>query len=275
MRVDPRDVLARVNAASDEAERVRGRRMRQFWWLALWGSTATAALAFAVVVSRSEVGTQRAEIALASLSGRQPAPVKTFDAEKETRQLRDALRALAEDRDRLTTRVASIEQNLDVVTGSVTRELEAVRSAASAAAAPWPADPAPEPTPPEAIAATVAPAATEPAPTGLPVPDVAPAAAAAAAVDDAVFGADLGGAPTIQALRLRWETIRSAHPRLFADLRPVVSVRDMTRSNRVELRLVVGPLSNAGAAAQLCAAVSTARQSCRPARFDGQRLALH
>ena len=42
----------------------------------------------------------------------------------------------------------------------------------------------------------------------------------------------------------------------------------------IELRLVVGPLPNASIAARLCAALSAAGQSCQPAVFDGQRLAL-
>jgi hypothetical protein len=40
------------------------------------------------------------------------------------------------------------------------------------------------------------------------------------------------------------------------------------------LRLVIGPLGNAAAAARLCGKVANAGLSCQPAIFDGQRLAL-
>ncbi len=45
-------------------------------------------------------------------------------------------------------------------------------------------------------------------------------------------------------------------------------------SGQVELRLVVGPITNAGTAAKLCAALANAGLSCQPTTFDGQRLAL-
>ena len=55
--------------------------------------------------------------------------------------------------------------------------------------------------------------------------------------------------------------------------RPVIAIRD-GGSAGIELRLVAGPVANAAAAARLCAALSSAGQTCQPAIFDGQRLAL-
>jgi hypothetical protein len=53
-----------------------------------------------------------------------------------------------------------------------------------------------------------------------------------------------------------------------------MSVREGKRPGEIELRLVAGPLGNAGAAARLCAALAAAGKACQPAVYDGQRLAL-
>ena len=75
-------------------------------------------------------------------------------------------------------------------------------------------------------------------------------------------------------LRMRWATIRTAHPQLFEGLEPVISVREVPRSNRIELRLVADPIAQPGAAAQLCAQLSLWGLFCQPTIFDGQHLAL-
>jgi hypothetical protein len=264
--------------------------MRQLWRLVLWGVAAAAALALAVIVSRSEVGAQRVTLAIASLTGRPPAQAakRAFDAEAEVRRLSEDVRRLAGDRDRLTIRLAAIEQNLDDVTGSVKRQLEATQ----AGAAPWPADDTPAPTRPETIAATLAPmlpptglplaAPSAPAapPTGLPL--AAPSAPASrpaagpleATTARAEYGVDIGSAQTIEALRVRWLSIRAAHAQLFKGLWPIVSANDVPKYNHVELRLVVGPFADAEAAARLCASLAPWHIPCHPAVFDGQRLAL-
>jgi len=276
-----RDMVYRAVAAK---AKVHGEAfaMARLWRLALWGAAATAALVLVVLVSRSEAGLQRLGVAMASLSGHPKAPTgrRPFDAEAETRRLQDALQRIAEDRDRLTTRVASLEQNLDVVTGSVTQQLDAVRK--SAPLAPWPTEVTAAPTPPATIAATVAPAAFAAPPTGLPLGphDAAAPGTEPAAEPDPAYGVDLGGAQTVQALRARWQAVRSVHPQLFDGLRPIMAVRDVAgrdpaRPGRVELRLIVGPLASADAVAQLCASLATARVACQPAVFDGQRLALN
>lgn len=88
------------------------------------------------------------------------------------------------------------------------------------------------------------------------------------------YGADIGSGLTILALRARWELLRSAHPELFQGLRPIVSVKEIPRANHVELRLVVGPLRELAAAAQLCALLTPFGLFCQPTVFDGQRLAM-
>ena len=87
------------------------------------------------------------------------------------------------------------------------------------------------------------------------------------------FGVDLGGAPNVAALRNTWERVRRTHSSTLEGLRPVIGIRD-GRSGQVELRLVVGPISNAANAAKLCATLAMGGLSCQATTFDGQRLAL-
>jgi hypothetical protein len=87
------------------------------------------------------------------------------------------------------------------------------------------------------------------------------------------YGADIGGALTIKSLHARWIGLRSAHPQLFQGLRTSVTIRENARSSRSESRLVVGPFSHAGGAAQLCFSLAALKLSCQPTMFDG-RLAL-
>jgi hypothetical protein len=101
-----------------------------------------------------------------------------------------------------------------------------------------------------------------------PLPaDVSPSTATA-------HGADIGTALTMKALHARWSGLRAAHPALFDGLQPLVSLKQNPRTNRTELHLVVGPYSNADAAAQFCDFVLPFHLACQPAMFDGSRLAL-
>src|SRR5204862_3846460 len=88
------------------------------------------------------------------------------------------------------------------------------------------------------------------------------------------FGIDVGSNTTVDGLRALWTSLKASQPALFEGLRPVIAVRERQNVGAVELRLVAGPLANAGAAARLCAALAAANVTCQPAVFDGQRLAL-
>jgi hypothetical protein len=98
--------------------------------------------------------------------------------------------------------------------------------------------------------------------------------AAESTVTRTEFGIDVGGHTTMEGLRTLWTSLRGSHGALFEGLRPVMAVREGKRAGQIELRLIAGPLANAGAAARLCAALSAAGKACQPAVFDGQRLAL-
>jgi hypothetical protein len=230
--------------------------MYGLWRLVVWGSTAATALLIAVLSSRSVVGSQRAAVAASTLGGGtvaivQPvqappqAAVRSFDAQAETKKLAEAVRDLTADNDELKSRLAVVEHSVDDVTGSIARQAKAT------APPPWPENGPPVPATPAAIAAVVAPA--------LPLP--------------MEYGIDIGSAVSIQALRARWAGIRSAHPQLFDGLAPTISLSEMPPSHRPELRLVVGPLVSADAAAKLCTTLERFRLTCQPTIFAGRHLA--
>ena len=229
--------------------------MHGLWRLVVWGSTAATALLIAVLSSRGVVGSQRAAVAASTLGGAtvavvQPAPTpqqpaaRPFDAQAETKKLADAVRDLTADNDELKSRLAVVEHSVDDVTGSIARQANATP--------PWPDSGPPVPATPAAIAAVVAPA--------LPLP--------------MEYAVDIGSAVSIQALRARWAGIRSAHPQLFEGLAPTVSLSETPQSNRPELRLVLGPIASANAAAKLCTTLERFRLTCQPTIFAGRHLAL-
>ena len=257
--------------------------MRQLQRLALWGAAAVVTLFIAVMAGRSEVGAQRIAGLLPSQRAAAPrsahpnqAAPNPLDRESATQELVQTVRGLAEDRDRLMTRLSALERNLDDVTGSVRRQIEAAKTP------PWPNSQALVPATPAALAALVAPVVPAPAalaspPTPQP-PQPSPAGASGAdaapsAGPPAAYAIDLGSAASVAELHARWEAFRSARPKLFEGLRPLVSRKETIRSKRIEWRLVVGPLANLEAATRLCAALAIFRLFCQPAPFEGQHLA--
>jgi hypothetical protein len=118
--------------------------------------------------------------------------------------------------------------------------------------------------------AAAGPVESSPATTGsIPPPSREPAASRTE------FGVDLGSEPHMDALRARWANLRGHYGAMLSNLRPLVSVREGTKPGSVELRLIAGPLSNAGDAARTCASLQAKGVNCQTAVFDGQRLALN
>lgn len=257
--------------------------MRHLWRMALWGVTAASALLLAVLSTRSEVGSERIAAVFSAGHGGAQVAARPFDAQAETRRLASAVHDLSAENTQLRSRLAALEHNMDDVTGSISRQIEAVKAET---APPWPADAKPEPVTPAVVASIVSPAAPLPAGLAAPLPlppSVKPAAAPAAAAPAAAtppaagsveYGVDVGSALSIEVLRARWLGIRSAHLQLFADLTPTVTLRAIPRTNRSELRLVVGPLPTSAAAARLCAALAPYRLFCQPTAFDRQHIVL-
>ncbi len=182
----------------------------------------------------------------------------TRDILIETRRLSAAVGTLNTDRDRLYSRLSTIEQNIDSVTGSLARQTQAV--------------------PPASTSSSMVAASPPPVPAGSPLATssntLTSNSAADATLTRASFGVDLGSAPTVDGLRTLWRK-DSATFAALASLQPVVAVRERPGTGGVNLRLIVGPLSDAAAAAKLCASLTAgAPRPCEPAVYDGQRLAM-
>jgi hypothetical protein len=264
-------------------------RRTQLARLGIWIGLATVAVLTAVFTARTETGLRRIANLLspeasepvrsAKIVGPQVA-ARQVDQEVE-RRLNEAVRALAADRDRLASRVAALERNLDDVTGSI---VQSVPNSASAPAAQPPrtlpqgqaAPPLVPPPAPQAAVPAPAPPAIQAAPSRVAAGHLATGAPTAAdsTATKTEFGIDVGGNASVEGLRTLWMTLKTSQPALFDGLRPVVAIREGQKPGTIELRLIAGPIGNAGIAARMCAALSAMNQTCQPAVFDGQRLAL-
>ena len=226
--------------------------MSSLTYLGLWGGAAAVALLMVASATMSETGQRRLATFFGGASmAPQAAAIEggltaAGDADIRSRRLADQLRNLSEDRDRLLARVTVLERNYEDATGTVERLAKPRADVAPAA---------PAPVQPASRTAVLAPDSIE----GL--------------LTKTEFGVDLGGAPSVAALRAVWDRIRRTHIVQLEGLRPVIGVRE-GQTGQVELRLVVGPINDAGVAAKLCATLANAGLSCQPTTFDGQRLAL-
>jgi hypothetical protein len=252
--------------------------MPDLWRIAIWGVAAASALVIAAFASTTTAGTNRLMQAATQLQGViRPAsnnPSRPLDA-REGRRLAEAVSQLTEDRERLLARLSAVEHSVENVTGSVARVSKAVEEASKATAAPQqPAAslPAISVEPPSADEST---ASVNPAPGAHAAGHLQGSQPQAAPDPDskAEFGLDIGGGSTIDGLRALWAKARQQHTAALDGLRAVVHLRESRRPGGVELRLVAGPLPSAAAAAKLCATLNAAGAACRPAVFDGQRLA--
>jgi hypothetical protein len=249
--------------------------MRDLWRTALWGISAAGALALVVYAGTTDLGRDRLHVAMTEVhellipSG---AALRPLDA-REGRRLAETVHALATDRDRLLARIATLEQSIDGITGSIAR----VEKAGKAAPMPEPPAEPPQTTPSsgpeEGVTSSIRPPAEIPhqqEANPIPMPPQPPGSTVARTE----FGLDLGSASTVEALRTAWTAALRRHGTLLEGLRPVVQTRERPRPGSMELRLIAGPIPNAGTAARLCAAMTSAGAICAPAVFEGQRLAL-
>ena len=83
------------------------------------------------------------------------------------------------------------------------------------------------------------------------------------------FGADMGRAPSVRALRERWFAL-IARDKSLARHEARLFVRET--ANGQVFSLLVGPFGNAADAAGLCARLAKESPNCVPAPFEGQRL---
>jgi hypothetical protein len=120
-----------------------------------------------------------------------------------------------------------------------------------------------------------------------PIPDVVAAAPSATdeEADEAAapkvslqrteFGVDLGTANSVNGLRALWlGLLKSRSNAPLTALRPIIVIKESTKGLGMQLRLVAGPLNDAGAAAKICAVLTENNRTCETTIFDGQRLTL-
>jgi hypothetical protein len=305
------------------------------WRASLWGGAAVVALATAILMTQTDIGSQRLHLIFAA----DPTPSRVVtqadftprgdpeSQKRETVRLEAQVRELAADRERLNARIATLEQNLSDMTGSIKRELAAV--AASGPAAPPPAVATPGTTPAgrlEPIGKTASPSETRPdaklqpqaaqppqasqesrvdnepesgakerdakaadakaadtlpqvaAPLGdaIPLPPMRVATATVGEPNPAAtgkeIGIDLGGARSLEIMQARWAAVKANFGPLLNGLHPLVA--HDARPKMIPYRLIVGPLPNAAAAAQVCARFAASKVTCRTTRFAGDQLAM-
>jgi TolA-binding protein len=119
-----------------------------------------------------------------------------------------------------------------------------------------------------------------------PIPDVVASAptgdaeteddgAPKASLQRTEFGVDLGTANSVNGLRMLWlGLLKSRSNALLTTLRPIIVIKENTNGLGMQLRLVAGPLNDAGAAARICAILTENKRPCETTVFDGQRLSL-
>jgi hypothetical protein len=109
-----------------------------------------------------------------------------------------------------------------------------------------------------------------------PEPDASEATPAkVAAIQRTEFGVDVGGANSVGGLRALWRgLLKSRSNAALTTLRPIMVIKEGNNGLGMQLRLVAGPLSDAAAAARICAGLIENERPCETTVFDGQRLAM-
>jgi hypothetical protein len=107
-------------------------------------------------------------------------------------------------------------------------------------------------------------------------PDEAEAAPSKVAVQRTEFGVDVGGANSVGGLRALWRgLLKSRSNAALTSLRPIIVIKENSTGLGMQLRLVAGPLTDAAAAAKICAGLTENQRPCETTVFDGQRLAMN
>jgi hypothetical protein len=273
-------VTPKIDPRKDRAPKRSGATL--FATYAAWALMAVGALAAAGSVFVWRDG--RAPVAQAPIAPANPMPqvVVNPNSEREINRLNEAVRVLAAERDRLANRLDQLERSVGDITASIpqTKRAPDNQEPPPPPAAPEvqvinPPNPVPRPQvqgpnqimPPQ----PVPPVAAAETPKANPQTAAAPEQPGTTRTE---FGVDLGGEKSVDGLRARWATLRGNHGAVLDGLRPVIAIKEGQKAGTVELRLVVGPVANAAAAARVCARLQASGVPCVPTVFDGQRLSL-
>ncbi len=193
---------------------------------------------------------------------RQPSPSQAQRnplPEAELQKLTDKLVAGEQDRQRLETRLARIEAMLGETTGSISRPAERMRLAQ----AELPGMPVqPMPVQPVPVQTLPAPSSSFAAPPQALLPANAP------------FGADLGLVRSLSAARAKWARLQSSAGDPIVGLQNLGARLVITEGigDTTQIRLLIGPFPDRGAAGRYCQSIQSGPAECRPASFQGQPL---
>ena len=83
---------------------------------------------------------------------------------------------------------------------------------------------------------------------------------------------DLGGARSMEILQARWIAVKANFGPYLTGLRPL-AVHDRRRGV-IPYRLIVGPLPNGAAAAEICKRFAASHVACRSTKFAGEQLTI-
>jgi hypothetical protein len=79
----------------------------------------------------------------------------------------------------------------------------------------------------------------------------------------------------VNGLRMLWSgLLKSKSNAPLTALRPIIVIKENTNGLGMQLRLVAGPLNDAGAAAKICAVLAENKRHCETTIFEGQRLSV-
>jgi hypothetical protein len=251
-----------------------------------WAGGAILAVALLALTAQTDIGSERVQGILAMVSGQTAVAKAELPPEKaarpaetdaEIKRLETLVVALANDRERLHSRIAGLERKLEDTTGSI-KQQQATLAAKVAAPPPVPVAPILAPLAMPAVVDGYWPASALPKPVEVePVP-LPPARVALAPVDEPVteaprkpeIGIDLGGAANLDILNARWVAVKANFGPQLSGLYPRAVVSN--RQGSSGYRLLAGPLPTNAAAAQICANFITHKITCRTVRFEGERL---
>jgi hypothetical protein len=105
--------------------------------------------------------------------------------------------------------------------------------------------------------------------------ETAPQASPQLAVNRTEFGVDVGGANSVGGLRALWRgLLKSRSNASLAALQPIIVIKEGNNGLGMQLRLVAGPLTDAAAAAKICASMVENERPCATTVYDGQHLAM-
>jgi hypothetical protein len=268
--------MAATAKASIPAQKRPAFDMRSLWRAAGWGSCASLALLLAVLAGSSVTGPRRLTAAFnGPTAPTEKTPVASREADSDRAVPAEALRALAADRDQLAARLSTVERHLDDLTGSIKAQAanqSPATSGGASSALPSPTRQTTQPTPPDTVSPGNAPtrARSDLVPAVVGSPSTEPAASTEESRTQ--FGVDIGTAANFDGLRQLWSSTKSSNAAPFEGLSPIVVVNESSRGRSPELRLIVGPFSDAEAAVRWCTTLAAANRFCQLSSFEGQRL---